>query len=207
MAETENERKTRLEQEKHLEQTKQELLKQQMQNVNNTETHPSDTAKEPSPILETTPVYKGKAILKEDENSPLFKAYKERFPKRPPPEKRDDSSYLFSFNSQEEATQFFDDMAKANNKFLCQEEGKGFDGHNFFACGDGKLYQGSLQDIKTGLEKSIANDPTNNAAKEGIEYISSLLPKPNPATAYRGVLEDEKAKQQTEAPSPAPRPK
>lgn len=124
------------------------------------------------------------------ELSSLMKAYIEEIKKEP--EKRPDGSSVFVFEGLQQANDFFTKRAKEKICFLCVEENKGFTGHNFYSCGDGNIYQGSLDDIIVGLKQSIAADASNKEAQEGLDYITSLLPKPNPATAFRNVLGDNK---------------
>lgn len=122
------------------------------------------------------------------ELTPLIKAYIDEIKKEP--ERRPDGSSVLVFDGLQQANDFFTKRAKEKICFLCVEENKGFAGHNFYSCGDGNIYQGSLDDIIAGLKQSIAADASNKEAQAGLSYISSLLPKPNPATAFRNVLGD-----------------
>lgn len=126
--------------------------------------------------------------------SPLFKAYREEIKKEP--EKRPDGSQVLVFDTLKQASEFFVNRSKEKNIFLCVEENKGFMGHNFYSCGDGHLYEGSLDDIIAGLKKAVEADANNKEAADGLEYIASLQPKPspNPATAFRDVLGSNKPK-------------
>ena len=111
------------------------------------------------------------------------------------------------FRSMAEAQDFFKSMAKENVKFLCSEEGKGYDGHNFFSCGDGKLYEGSLQHIMQELQQAVDADKENKEAQEGLAFISSKLPglqlRPAPPV-HRDPEEDEDKKKSGFNPTPKP---
>ena len=140
----------------------------------------------------------------------LLLAYKNEFKKEP--ERRPDGSCVYVFESMEEATIFFTEVAAQKQKFFCIEEGKGFSGHNFFSCGDGALYTGSLQDIIAGLKQSIEKDATNHLAKDGLALVTSYLPKAfaNPTLEYRDSLGEKRKKpleEKYDSPSPKPIPR
>ena len=84
------------------------------------------------------------------------------------------------------------------------ERNKGVNGHNFFSCGDGNLYQGSIKEIMNGLRSASLAEPNNKYVEEGLKYLSSKFPALNPANTFRGVVNEIKP---DEPASTAPRPK
>lgn len=118
----------------------------------------------------------------------LLADYKKQFNKDPI--SKPDGSHVFEFESKEQAATFFGEQAGAKRKFLCMEEGKGVDGHNFFSCGDGKLYQGSIREIMAELQKTSSAEPSNLLVQEGLKYLSSHFSSSTPSQEFRGAVQD-----------------
>lgn len=115
---------------------------------------------------------------------------------------------LLEFRTISEAKDFFKSMSTEKVRFLCNEAGKGYGGQNFFSCGDGQLYEGSLQDIKRGLQQSIDADKNNEDARMGLAFIESKLPgfqlRPSPPTYHEPEEEEEDQKNSGFNPRPKP---
>lgn len=107
--------------------------------------------------------------------SPLVEAYRQKFEGKEP--QIINGALVFTFASEEEAKAFFSGRAKAPNcdEFLVTEFNKGFEGVNYFSCGDGHFYEGSLKEIYAALEKEIAKDANNQKARDGLETIASYM--------------------------------
>lgn len=113
---------------------------------------------------------------------------------------------VLTFETTAQATEFFDTQAKSGMKFLCQEEGKGFDGLNFFSCGDKKLYKGSVQQIMDALNESLAaaNTPEQKQIiSDGLETFKQATS--HATKRFRDALPPREAP--VTAPSPSPVPK
>lgn len=148
----------------------------------------SFTAKGPAPILK-----------------PLVKAYVDQFKNekwyKEPISAPTNGSCVLTFETTAQAIGFFDTQAKSGMKFLCHEEGKGFDGLNFFSCGDTKLYQGSVEEIKQALKDSLAGAAT----PELKQMISDGLKTFEQATSH-ATKRFRDALPQREEPATAPTP-
>ena len=145
----------------------------------------------------------------------LVDAYKECFGKdiikypfytepRPDP---NSGACLFIFESEQQAADFFTTQAKNGCQFLCQEEGKGFNGVNFYSYGDTKCYQGSVEQITKDLTDALdaETDPKKKTTiKAGLEQFKRLT---NPASAFRDVLAASESDVFPPAPPPSPRSK
>jgi hypothetical protein len=103
----------------------------------------------------------------------IIKAYEEHYGKNP--EQNKEGQYIFIFNTLEDARGFFKTQASQNLSFMMVEAGKGFSGHNFFSCGDGRLYEGSLNNIKAGLVSALKETPNNPKTQEGLQRITTYL--------------------------------
>lgn len=137
---------------------------------------------------------------KSEDDQFLWDTYKTQFNKDPII--KPDGSRLFSFESKAQAMAFFLECANKGRPFFCMEEGAGVEGHHYFSCGNGQLYQGSLQAILADLKKALLASPDNASLQEGIERSSSYLP--NPATVFRYELNQKKSADA--APSPSAKP-
>lgn len=103
----------------------------------------------------------------------IIKAYETLYGKKP--EQNKEGQHVFSFNTLQDARSFFKTQASQNLSFMMVEAGKGFSGHNFFSCGDGRLYEGSLNDIKAGLESALKETQNNPKTQEGLQRIKTYL--------------------------------
>lgn len=93
-----------------------------------------------------------------------------------------------TFDNYDDALRFFTNQAKDPNKlsFFCCEIGpKGPTGKHVFSCGDGKLYEGKLEDIfkelKAAQEKATKGSPEYAAITKGLETIGPHMVKQGPA--------------------------
>lgn len=142
----------------------------------------------------------------------LVDAYKEFFGKdiikypfykEPSPDPKS-GACLFIFESETQAADFFNTQAKNGCQFLCQEEGKGFNGVNFYSCGDTICYQGSVEQIIKDLTDAIKaeSDSTKKAIIEvGLAQFKRIT---NPAPAFRDVLAASGTFSAPPAPPPSP---
>ena len=105
----------------------------------------------------------------------IIKAYEELYGKKP--EQNKEGQHIFSFNTLDDARSFFQTQASQKLSFMMIEVGKGFSGHNFFSCGDGRLYEGSLNNIQAGLESTLKEDPNNSKTQEGLQRIKTYIAK------------------------------
>lgn len=133
----------------------------------------------------------------------LLDDYKTQFNKEPIP--KPDGSHVLVFDSEEQAATFFKEQATTKRKFLCMEEGKGVDGDNFFSCGDGKLYEGSISKIIEDLQHVVSVEPDNELVKEGLSFLSNRFPSANPALDFRQVMKEIKPEDGSVAPPPSPK--
>jgi hypothetical protein len=118
---------------------------------------------------------------------------------------------VLTFTSLDEATKFFKDQATANppRKFFMEEidENGKPTGLNFFSCGNGKMYQGTLNEIQDQLKADQRANPDDPNIQEGLGDIARAL---NPARDFRAALketkgvEEKKEQAQAQAPEPAP---
>ncbi len=119
-------------------------------------------------------------ILKYTETFVISNAYK-------PPIENEDGSRTFHFETDDQALAFFKNLAEDQNppcKFLCQLEGQEGEAIHWFSCGDGKFYQGSVQEITDQLT-AAAEDVKNNPAaleivREGLAQLSEMNHKTDP---------------------------
>ena len=117
------------------------------------------------------------------------------------------SNDTLEFPSQTDAIEFFSAQAASNppQRFLCKELGADGQptGFNLFSCGDGKLYQGNLNEIHAQLKAALVEKPDSSAIKEGIETIQRLL---NPAQNFRAAIQDTRPSEDTPEPfNPKPK--
>lgn len=101
------------------------------------------------------------------------------------------------FSSREDAVQFFTNMATQGLLFLLAEykENKPT-GFFLYSCGDGKLYQGSLRDIKKELEQVIKQSPSEHKKEitDGLAMINQLIsPTHSMRAEVKNVRENEEA--------------
>ncbi len=177
---------------------KAEAAKQQALLVSEDETlSPANfVAKGPAPVLKSLV----QAYIDEFKNE---KFYKE------PISDPTKGACVLTFGTKELATVFFEKQANSGLTFLCQEEGKGFDGHNFFACGDKNLYQGSVQEIMEALSASLAaaeeNSELKNTISEGLELFKRATSS-HPTKRFRDALpqKEEAPAAPSTPPSPSP---
>ncbi|KTD59007.1 hypothetical protein [Legionella shakespearei] len=130
----------------------------------------------------------------------IIEDYKKKYPDEPVKDN------VLVFPTREDAINFFQQQASANppRKFLGTEidaSGKPT-GFNVFSCGDGKLYQGSLNEIQDQLKEAQKAKPDDPNIKEGLAIIARAL---NPAQDFRAALKETKdadEPQQSTAPNP-----
>ncbi len=82
------------------------------------------------------------------------------------------------FPGPEEAKKFFSEQAGKNREFLTtlMEDGKLTDFHHF-SCGNGQLYSGSFESIKSQLTQALetASEPNKAKIEAGLEKISAHM--------------------------------
>ncbi|WP_298626984.1 hypothetical protein [uncultured Legionella sp.] len=118
-----------------------------------------------------------------DDWKKIIKDYNQQYPETPV------ENNVLRFPSQEDAISFFASQAALEppRKFLARElgpDGK-LTGFNVFSCGDGKLYQGTLEEIQEQLKEAELENKDDPAIKEGLQTIAKLL---NPAQSYKESL-------------------
>lgn len=121
----------------------------------------------------------------------------------------DEKTGALVFLSREEAVEFFKAQTKAGREFFTAEhiDGKP-SGFYLLSCGDGELYQGTLDEINAGLEAAIKKDPTNKKALESLaslrQFISGNdLVSKKTTQRMRENLQDTRVEEPMKAPSPA----
>ena len=96
---------------------------------------------------------------------------------------------VLTFPTMDDAISFFKDQATCTppRKFLASEiDGSGkLTGFHLFSCGDGNLYQGSLQEIHNQLEAAQLEKPEDKNINEGLNVIRSAM---NPTHDFRSAL-------------------
>ncbi|MGQ3892647.1 hypothetical protein [Legionella sp. CNM-4043-24] len=102
------------------------------------------------------------------------------------------------FPTREAAISFLKEQATATppRKFLAIElgpDGKPT-GDNFFSCGNGTLYQGSLQQIQQQVQADLNKNPEDGNLKTGLDKITAELAKRNPTSRFKDRLHGEKNK-------------
>lgn len=122
---------------------------------------------------------KGKEIAPFDANDPTWIAIHARFKKEFPDGAVNDDGAL-NFPSAGAAKDFFGRLAKENTPFLAikMENGKKTD-DLLFSCGNGKLYEGSFNDIKLQLNSDLktTTDPSvKTMLEEGLKAIQRHEP-------------------------------
>lgn len=119
-------------------------------------------------------------------------------------ELEEDGSMVFP--SHEAAVNFFTEQAAKKLEFLAmQMQDNKPTGFAVFSCGDGQLYQGTIEEIKAAIE--IANQENPQAMYTKALKTLSEIPSFNPASSMRGALDNLKKPDVEEAPGSGPAPK
>lgn len=126
--------------------------------------------------------------------------YKKKYPDQPIKEDN-----VLIFPTREDAINFFQQQAAATppRKFLgteIDESGKPT-GFYVFSCGDGTLYQGSLNEIQDKLKEAQKENPDDPNIKEGLATIARAL---NPAQDFRAALKETKNGDEPQSTAPNP---
>lgn len=91
------------------------------------------------------------------------------------------------FTSQQDALTFFNNQAKSSHTFFVQEfTNDKASGFHFYACGNGVLYSGSIDDIHQQLQRAQQDNPSAQV-NEGLAFITKQMVA-NPTTNFRSAL-------------------
>jgi hypothetical protein len=98
----------------------------------------------------------------------ILAAYEQKFKRGAEPDG------ALSFETQEQARQFFTEQATANHEFLVMEvtPDRKPTGQYMFSCGNGTLYAGTLDAIKQKIENELKQGESPKL-REGLQLINS----------------------------------
>lgn len=119
----------------------------------------------------------------------MVEDYKKKYPDK---EVKDNT---LIFPTRDDALKFFEQQATANppRKFLGTELNGASGqptGFHVFSCGDGVLYQGTLNEIQDKLKEAQKAKPDDPNIKEGLDTIARAL---NPAQDFRAAMKETRA--------------
>jgi len=126
-----------------------------------------------------------KSIAYTTDDDDVVKAYREEYgPEYKEPYKAPYSEevngitcHVLAFPSLNDAKVFFGQLADKEMVFLATEYGKGHAGHNFFSCGNGQLFEGSLQAIHDELVRISLEKKSDTVIKNGLSMLENLAPE------------------------------
>lgn len=119
-----------------------------------------------------------------------------------------DESGMLVFPSMESAVKFFTAQANLGYKFLAERfENNQPTGDCQFSCGNGQLFSGTLETIKSQLEKALELNPDDEKLATGLEYINTQITPANNVNQMRDKLASMKMTDTEEPVSTIPTPK
>lgn len=139
------------------------------------------------PVDEITPVSFQPTGVESDDWKKIIEDYKKQYPGITI------ENNVLKFPTQDDALSFFTAQASAEppRKFLARELGPDGNptGFHAFSCGDGKLYQGTLEEIHEQLKAAQLENNDDPNIKEGLLTIAKFM---NPAQGYKESLQKTK---------------
>lgn len=153
-------------------------------------------ADEPAP----EPVSIRKLSINDDDWLKIVDQFKLKYGQEP----EEDGSLVFP--SQESAIEFFTDQASQKREFLAQQmrDGKPT-GFTVFSCGDGTLYQGTVEEIKSAIELANKANPQPLYTK-ALKALSEI-PSVNQTNSMRDALGTIKSPEPEPEAKPQPGPR
>ncbi|KTD51177.1 hypothetical protein [Legionella quateirensis] len=135
------------------------------------------------PVEEVTRFNLQPTGIESDDWKKIVEDFKKKYPNSPV------ENNVLIFPTKDDAIVFFTAQASQEppRKFLASEldqNGKPT-GFNVFSCGDGTLYQGTLNEIEEQLKTELKDNPDDPNLKQGLATITRLL---NPAKGFRETL-------------------
>lgn len=130
-------------------------------------------------VQQTASPHKG-AVTSKDIDA-IVEAYNKAYSGQPfykKPEPKPDGSRVLTFGAVDDARTFFETQAKDKRAFLMQEEGKTLEnGHHFYSCGDGQLYEGNAAAIVSQMEEQINKNPNSSEVAKTQEALEIFKAK------------------------------